>query len=156
VRNSQGVRVKTEGTCRWVCVLLHIVYLIVFIINWRCFAPCKTIKGRKKMVMIIVSLFLHLYLVTFTHTSHTGCILKPTWFQLQELCTSIGQTAVQRILIACPMETSSACWYGSPLDTTQCMCGSSCSLSLDWLPYVEEDWLFYVVYKQLHAALYLN
>jgi len=33
--------------------------------------------------------------------------------------TCVGQTAVQRILIACPMETSLAWWYWSPLDVTQ-------------------------------------
>jgi len=97
--------------------------------------------------------------------SHTRRISKPTWFQRRDLFTSVGQTAVQRILIACPKETSLAWGYGSPLDATQCMRGSSCSLTLNWLPCVEED-LFVFVFvfvfivlrsnKQVHAALYLN
>ena len=43
------------------------------------------------------------------------------------------------------------------------MCGSSCSLSLNWLPCVEEDLIVFififivdVVYEQSHAAPYSN
>ena len=74
----------------------------------------------------------------FTHTSHTGCILKSTWFQLQELCTSVGQRAVQGILIACPMETSFTWWYGTPLDAGDETWGKKCSG--DALILTIEDW----------------
>jgi len=117
------------------------------------------LKDGWKIIMSLVLSFITLITI-YTYVPYQTYI-KTHLVSTARSLTSVGQTAVQRILIVCPMETSLTWWYWSPLDVTWCMRGSSCSSTLNWLPCVEEDLIVFifiddVVYKQSHAALYSN
>jgi len=97
--------------------------------------------------MIIMSLVLtFITLITFYTYIPCWTYIETHLVSTARSLTSVGQTAVQRILIVCPMETSLAWWYWSPLNATQCMRGSSCSSPLNWLPCVEEDLIAFILF----------